>query len=81
MCFDFFYQRKAQIEADFGGPLVWERMEDRVSCRIKSQLDGVSLYEKEDWDKMITYMNDVSERMVKAFRNPVKLLNRKIKAK
>jgi hypothetical protein len=80
-CFDFIEERKEQIEKEFGEPLIWERMDDKVSCRIKAQLDEVSLYEREDWGQMITYMVDVSERMVKAFRNHVKQLNRKIKAK
>lgn len=78
-CFDFIQERKDQIEKEFGEPLIWERMDDKVSCRIKAQLDDVSIYEREDWDRMIDYMVDVAERMEKAFRNPVKQLNRKIK--
>ena len=78
-CFDFIQERKNQIEKEFGEPLIWERMDDKVSSRIKAQRDDVSIYEKEDWDKMIDYMVDVAERMEKAFRNPVKQLNRKIK--
>lgn len=78
-CFDFIHDKKEQIEKEFGDPLIWERMDEKVSCRIKAQLDGVSIYEKEDWDKMIEYMVDVSQRMVKAFRNPVRQLNRKVK--
>lgn len=78
-CFDFIQDRKDQIEKEFGGALIWERMDDKVSCRIKAQRDDVSLYEKEDWDKMIDYMVDVSERMKRAFQNPINQLNRKIK--
>jgi len=78
-CFDFIQERKKQIEKEFGESLIWERMDNKVSCRIKAQRDDVSIYEKEDWDKMIDYMVDVAERMEKAFRNPVKQLNRKIK--
>lgn len=80
-CFDFIEERKEQIEKEFGEPLIWERMDDKVSCRIKAQLDGVSIYENEDWSKMINFMVDISERMAKIFHNPVKQLNRKIKAK
>ena len=78
-CFDFIQERKKQIEKEFGESLIWERMDNKVSCRIKAQIDDVSIYEKEDWDKMIDYMVDVAERMEKAFRNPVKQLNRMIK--
>jgi hypothetical protein len=80
-CFDFIEERKEQIEKDFGGQLLWERMDDKVSCRIKAQLDGVSVYDREDWGKMINYLVNISARMVKAFDNPVKQLNHKIKIK
>lgn len=80
-CFDFIYQKKEQIEKDFGAPLIWERMDEKVSCRIKSQLDEVSVYEKEKWDEMVEFLIDASERMVKAFKTPVKQLNQKVKSK
>ena len=79
-CFDFIKERKEQIEKEFGEPLIWERMDDKVSCRIKAQLDGVSIFDNEDWGEMISYMVDVSQRMAKIFHNPVKQLNRKIKS-
>ena len=79
-CFDFINERKEQIEKEFGEPLIWERMDDKVSCRIKAQLDGVSVFDNEDWGKMINYMVNISERMAKTFHNPVKQLNRKIKS-
>lgn len=77
--FDFLQEQQAQIEADFGGPLIWERLDNKVRCRIKSQLDGLSLYEEEDWPQMISYMIDAAERMHKAFHGPVQQLNRKVK--
>ena len=79
-CFDFIEERKEQIEKEFGEPLIWERMDDKVSCRIKAQLDGVSIFDNEDWGEMINYMVDVSQRMAKTFHSPVKQLNRKIKS-
>jgi hypothetical protein len=79
-CFDFIEERKEQIEKEFGEPLIWERMDDKVSCRIKAQLDGVSVFDNEDWVEMISYMLDVSQRMAKTFHTPVKQLNRKIKS-
>lgn len=78
-CFDFIYQQKDKIEEEFGDELTWERMDENVSCRIKYQIDGVSVYEKDDWDKMIRYLTDVAERMTKSFKKPVRQLNRKIK--
>ncbi|REL32986.1 DUF4268 domain-containing protein [Rhodohalobacter sp. SW132] len=78
-CFDYLYSKKDQIENDFGDSLVWERKDQNKTCRIKAQKDGLSLYDKEDWDEMIEHMSDVGERMEKALRNPVKQLNVKIK--
>jgi len=78
-CFDYLFRKKEQIENIFGDSLTWERMDDRKSCRIKSQKDNLSLYDREDWDEMIEYMTDVGERMEKALNNPVKQLNRQVK--
>lgn len=78
-CFDFIQKQQAQIEADFGKPLIWERMDDKVTSRIKTELTDVSLYEKSDWEQMIAFLIDASERMSKAFRGPVRELNKKIK--
>lgn len=80
-CFDFLHDRKEQIEKNYRAPLIWERMDDKISCRIKSQLNEVSLYEKENWEKMFAFMIDASERMVHAFKTPVQQLNQKIKKK
>ena len=66
---------KDKIESDFGGPLTWERMDDKITCRIKSQLDGVSYFEESDWKKMNEFLIDVSVRMEKAFKEPIKKLN------
>lgn len=73
--FDFIQNQKEEIETTFGASLSWERMDDKVSCRIRARLDDVSIYEKEDWPKMIEFLIDASERMEKAFRNPIKKLN------
>ena len=70
--FDFFLQNKESIEKMFGAPLIWERMDDRVSSRIKWQLDGVSVFEEADWEEMNTFMIDGLERMKKAFAEPIK---------
>ena len=73
--FDFLYKMKDKIETAFGDELIWERKDDKVTCRIKSELTGVNVFDKEDWSKMIKFLLKVSERMYKAFKNPVKKLN------
>jgi hypothetical protein len=73
--FDFIFQMKESIEKDFGNYLIWERMDDKVTSRIKSQLDGVSYFEENDWIVMIEFLIDVSLRMERAFKEPIKKLN------
>ncbi|MEI8339483.1 MAG: DUF4268 domain-containing protein [bacterium] len=72
--FDYFLKNKEQIEKDFGAPLVWERMNDKVTSRIKWQLDNVSVFEDSDYQKMIEFLIDGLERMKKAFSPIVKNL-------
>jgi hypothetical protein len=79
--FDYFYKRKDAIENVFGDQLVWERMDEKVSSRIKYQLDGVNVFEKEDWPKMIAFLIDASVRMEKAVKGHVKKLNALVKGK
>lgn len=79
--FDFLHNMRENIEHSFGGELEWERMDDKVSSRIKSELKGVSYFEESDWTKMIDYLIDTSVRMEKAFRSPVKKLNQYVKSK
>jgi hypothetical protein len=80
-CFDFIHQKREQIEKDFGALLIWERMDEKVSCRIKFQLDEVSIFEKEQWDKMTDFLIDSSERMVRAFKTTVQQLNQSMKSR
>jgi hypothetical protein len=79
--FDYFYKRKDAIENVFGDQLVWERMDEKVSSRIKYQLDGVNVFEKEDWPKMIAFLIDASVRMEKAVKGHVNKLNAFVKGK
>lgn len=72
--FDYFYKQKEQIEKEFGSPLIWERMDEKVTCRIKWQLDNVSVFEESDHSKMITFLIDGLERMKKSFSEHIKSL-------
>ncbi len=69
--FDYFFKMKDKIEKDFGGKLIWERMDDRVTSRIKTQLDGVNLFNQDDWKKMDAYLIEAGTRLRNAFMPPV----------
>jgi len=79
--FDYFAKKKTEIESAFGDSLRWERMDEKIICRIKFQLDEVNVFEKEDWPKMIDFLIDASERMEKTFKKHVKKLNSHLKSK
>ncbi len=79
--FDFFYNQKDEIENEIGKELTWERMDDNKTSRIKLELSGVSYFEKEDWKKMNEFLIEASMLMEKAFKNPIKKLNNKLKNK
>ncbi|MDD3285179.1 MAG: DUF4268 domain-containing protein [Patescibacteria group bacterium] len=76
--FDYFYAIKDEIESGFGDNLIWERMEDNVTSRIKYQLDGVDVSDEADWPKMNKFLIDVVVRMMKSFKEPVRKLRSKI---
>jgi hypothetical protein len=69
--FDHLYSSKEDIEKGFGASLVWERMEDRVTSRVKYELGGVDIFNKEDWPKMNSFMIDAAIRMHSAFKESV----------
>jgi hypothetical protein len=79
--FDFIFKSKDEIENQFGKPLIWERMDDKVTCRIKDQIDDVSVFDKEDWAKMNKHLQDSLERMEKAFKDTIKKLSSHLKNK
>lgn len=79
--FDYLFKMKDKIELEFGGNFEWERMDDNITSRIKYQLDGVSYFEEDDWKKMNDFLIDVSGRMEKALREPIKNLNNSWKNK
>ena len=79
--FDELYSQKEKIEDAFGGKLTWERMSEKVTSRIKSELSDVSYFEENDWEKMNKFLIDTSVRMERAFKEPIRKLNNKLKNK
>lgn len=65
--FDGFLQKKDSIEKTFGAPLTWERMDNKVTSRIKWQLDDVNVFNPQDHVKINDFLIDGSERLKKAF--------------
>jgi len=77
--YDYILRHKTNIEDELGENLVWERMDDNVTSRIKIQLDGVNVFDEEDWPKMISFLIEKTEKMEKVFRGIVKKLKNHLK--
>lgn len=67
--FDSLFSRKPDIEKTFGGPLEWERLDERRACRIRHTLHngGLSVGEAE-WGKVQEPMIDAMRRLVEALK-------------
>jgi hypothetical protein len=73
-CFDFLKARQDAIEAAFGKPLTWERMDSKITARIKNEMEEVDVYNRDDWQKMFEFLLDSSKRMHTVFKPHVKEL-------
>ncbi len=77
--FDKLFKHKDEIEVQTGA-LEWERLENKKACRIKQELRNVSLYEKDDWDKMVDFLIASMIKIETAFKKPLHAINRELKA-
>jgi hypothetical protein len=69
--FDALFSQRQAIEADFGGELIWECLEDRQVSRVKAEAEG-NIYDEERWEGMIDYMTDAMVRLEKAIKGRVR---------
>lgn len=76
--FQRLYDIKDEIEKDFGGTLIWEKLEERKSCRIACRLEEVDIYNADDWNKMISFHCDVMPRFYVALHGRLNKLAKDI---
>ncbi|MBT3031596.1 MAG: DUF4268 domain-containing protein [Candidatus Thiodiazotropha sp. (ex Lucina pensylvanica)] len=77
--FDELSTHKEQIEKDFGGQLVWERLEEKRACRIKAETPG-NVFDIEQWTAMHDFMVDSMLKLENALKIQLKRVNQKLKA-
>ena len=70
--FDNLYKRKEDIEAKFGDKLEWERLEKYRTSKIVYYLPNVSIFNEDDWDKMIGFQTDNMIKFEAALRDELK---------
>lgn len=66
--FDYLYVRKDEIEAEYGSTLVWERLNDKVTCRICDMMN-YSCFDVEDKTEVFKFLKEASEKMAPIFHN------------
>ena len=67
--FDQLYTHKDEIEAVFGAPLRWERLENRRAARIAYDIMGLGgLRDRERWPELQDAMIDAMIRLEKAIK-------------
>jgi hypothetical protein len=77
--FDRLYCQRELFEEKIGS-LVWERLDTKKACRIKQELNDVSLYKKEDWKTMMNFIESSMQKMETAFRGPLQVISRELRS-
>ncbi len=61
----------------FGEPLAWAELDNKITIRVKFALTNVSIFNEQDWTKMIAFMVDAVPRFERAFKKRIQELNRR----
>ena len=77
--FDTIYANKTKIES-ITGELEWERLDTKKGCRIKNEIKNVSLYEKDDWQKMMGFMCQSMMKFEEALKPEIINAGQKLKS-
>jgi hypothetical protein len=67
--FDKILTHKYKIESSFGNELEWQRLNDGKGSRIAYYLNDVSVFNEEDWDRMIQFMTVNMVKLDKAMKS------------
>ena len=59
---------KEQIESKFGHELDWQRLDEGKGSRVAFYLNDVSVFNEEDWYKMIEFMTGNMIKFEKAMK-------------
>lgn len=77
--FDELIKQKEEVEQAFGHELSWERMDDKKMSRVAYVHPGVSVFEKNDWPKMLEFLVDNMIIFEKSMREVLLRVKKRIK--
>jgi len=66
--FDALFAQKEAIEKDYGGPLDWQRLNEKRACRILARVTGGGLTDPSTWPQVQDRMIDAMIRFHKAIK-------------
>ncbi len=66
--FDALHEHKTEIEADFGGPLEWQRLDAKRACRVRYLLTDGGLQDKQHWPKIQDAMIEAMIRLERVMK-------------
>lgn len=66
--FDYLFTRKDEIEIEYGSSLIWERLTDKVTCRICDMID-FACFDSDDRGEVFKFLKESSEKMSVIFHN------------
>lgn len=75
--FDDLYERKKAIETKFGEPLDWQRLDSGKGSRVAYSLTDVSVYNCEDWKKIIEFLTSYMIKLEESLNGALKEVMRK----
>ena len=74
--FDTLLTKKDAIEKDYGKSLIWQRLDEKVTCRIFEDRP-LSYINEDDRPEIFKFFCDATNRMLKSFCCQAKLFNKK----
>ena len=60
--------KKVQFETNFGSPLVWQELPDKIASRISFASETNGINDKENWDVAIDFLSNNIAQLQKVFK-------------
>lgn len=67
--FDTLYLHKDEIENEFGNQLIWDRLDEKKSCRIYYSLINIDIREIDNWDDIKRFLTSNMVKFEKALKD------------